>query len=133
MTLEQTPNEDKMNAVPNATKVKIPKTTIHLVSLRRRFSKARVAQGFRCSRTYLMLLLPPDAYPPRGVGEWCSTSLKGATQGTALTTDLLSSVQLWTSSLPSSSLSALHVLRACTTSGMHFALAGEHSTRCRTC
>ena len=100
---------------------------------RRRFSNTRVAQGFRCSRTCLMLLLPPAAYPPRGVREWWSTSLKEATHGTALTTDLLRSFRLSTSCLPSSSRSALYVLCACTTSSMHFALAEEHSTRCRTC
>ena len=38
-----------------------------------------------------------------------------------------------TSCMPSSSRSALHVLCVCTTSSMHFALAEEHSSRCRTC
>ena len=61
-------------------------------------------------------------YPPCGVRERWSTSLKKATQGTALTTDLLRSFRFSTSCLPSSSRIALHVLCACTTSSMHFAL-----------
>ena len=89
--------------------------------------------GFRCSRTCLTLLLPPDAYPPRGVREWLCTDLKGATQGTVLTTDPLRSFRLSTSCLPSSSRNAPHVLCACTTSSMHFAPAEEGSTLCRTC
>ena len=78
-------------------------------------------------------MLPPDAYPPRGVREWLSTYLKGATQGTAQTTDPLRSFRLSTSCLPSSSRNASHMLCACTTSSKHFAPAEERSSRCRTC
>ena len=80
-----------------------------------------------------MLLLPLDAYPPRGVREWWSTSLKEATQGTALTSDRFRSFRVSTSCSRSSSRSALHALCACTTSSTHFALAEERSTLCRTC
>ena len=101
--------------------------------IRRSSSNIRVAQGFRCSRTCLTLSLPPDAYPPRGVREWLSTYPKGATQGTALTTDPFRSFWLSTSCLRSSSRNASHVLCASTTSSTHFSPAEERSTLCRTC
>ena len=99
---------------------------------RRSSSNIRVAQGFRCLHTCSTLSLPPDVYPPRGVRAWSSTYLKGATQGTALTTDPLRSSRLSTSCLPSSSRTASHVLCACTTSSTRFAPAEERSTLCRT-